>query len=368
MTVFLNANSVSELKFHPPGGSRAAAIAVPVKKENIEEFFPRAHAHVPGYIMRDDLFKSRITEIVETVLKEMGETRAQTNEREFEELQVDPSAGISPNLRSKQKFYPKKLNEFQHTEHIRQNQIEKKRRILDHLQRVDWNYFKKMAKADQLYEEAKQYERAAYLEVLSLGASEALSEALSLKNISRMNLSKFGFPHINYSKFGLGRINTGKLQGNIGPILYDINPISSFAAGFATVGAGKVLDSMLGTEGATEEQGNKSPKFQALDCMKGPDKADTPLKMLGSAASFLGKAGRLVFRQLNIGAAAVNTFGNLLLASEYYDTSWRVSLIEAEMNNKNSEFFSQLAIDICDDFEALNDAEIDDFIEYFRKK
>ena len=100
MTVFLNANSVSELKFHPPGGSRAAAIAVPVKKENIEEFFPRAHAHVPGYIMRDDLFKSRITEIVETVLKEMGETRAQTNEREFEELQVDPSAVISPNLRS----------------------------------------------------------------------------------------------------------------------------------------------------------------------------------------------------------------------------------------------------------------------------
>ena len=183
-----------------------------------------------------------------------------------------------------------------------------------------------------------------------------------------MNLSKFGFPHINYSKFGLGRINTGKLQGNIGPILYDINPISSVAAGIATIGEGMGLDVMLGTDDVSKEQDNKSSKFQALDCMKGPEKSDTPLKKLGSVASFVGKAGRLVFKQLNIGATAVNTVGNLFLSSEYYDTSWRVSLCEAEINNKNSEFFSQLAIDICEDFEALSDSEIDDFVEFFRKK
>ena len=74
MTVFLNANSVSELKFHPPGGSRAAAIAVPVKKENIEEFFPRTQREIPGYLCLET-FKSKMAAIMRGILEGMKSTR-----------------------------------------------------------------------------------------------------------------------------------------------------------------------------------------------------------------------------------------------------------------------------------------------------
>ena len=116
MTVFLNANSVSELKFHPPGGSRATAIAVPVKKENIEDFFPEAMSFLSCDYMSVDCFKKKLIDLIIEVLtdirdrvnSELVQFDREEAEKNYYQTQFDSiattqssSSRLHPKLRSK---------------------------------------------------------------------------------------------------------------------------------------------------------------------------------------------------------------------------------------------------------------------------
>lgn len=117
MTVFLNANSVSDLKFHPPGGSRAAAIAVPVKKENIEDFFPEAMKLLSYDYMSVEIFKYKFTKLIKGVLEDI-ESRVKSELAQYDRDEkikahlmeetkevmakgTDKGGWLHPNLRSK---------------------------------------------------------------------------------------------------------------------------------------------------------------------------------------------------------------------------------------------------------------------------
>lgn len=359
MTVFLNANSVSELKFHPPGESRAAAIVVPVKKENIEEFFPRTQRELPGYLCLET-FKSRLTTIMRGILEGMKSSR-----EEMDNLAAQNTQGgyLNPALKPKAEDYPKKLNEFHHAQHVRQTNMELKSRILEAIEREDWYSFEKMEMADKRYEESKRYLAEAISELGSLGVSKGLSAI----HIPKFNTSKLGLNKVNFSKFGLGKVNVPKIiksthiKGHIGSFEVDFNPANIISTMGVMAGANNAIETLLGISPQEAEpiSDDGGDKFKPLDCMKAPDNIDTLSGKLGLVASLAGKGGRYFFPELNYVATGINTLGNAALAYTYYTTSKRIRAIEEENNRKNAEFLSKLKQYIYDDFNDLSDDEIE---------
>lgn len=418
-TVHFNTDDVSKLRVRTFSGSGQAIVAVPRKRKTTKDFFPRAQEHFSGYIKREN-FEKRLAKIVDAVLVEMGEKHEKSEEPHLEMgdfmIQNRPDAGISPNLRPKEKIYPKKLNNFHHTEQVRQNRINKKELILGHLLQEDWNYFKKMRMADQIYEEGKKYERAAFLEAASFGASRILSSYFSpSKDFSKNPLVEQKFNNLVQAtrfnkKIEIAKANISFTKGKIGFTkaeisVADFNPIIDLP--IAAVKSG--LDYFFDKVDSSKNQNNRTSKFQALDCMRGPEIPDTSLEnrgvatsvsemicqfacpasyfinpvrfarilaskklsagqKLGYTVSTLGKIGRFVSPHLNFGATFVNTVGNLLIADEYKWTGLMMGIQERENEYYNNVFFSRLTQDLYDDFNALNDSEIDEFIEFFRTK
>ena len=359
MTVFLNVNSVSELKFNPPGGSRATAIAVPVKKEKLEDFFPRTQRELPGYLCKET-FKSKLATIMKRILEGMKSSRIET-----ENLTAQNTQGgyLNPALKPKAENYSKKLNEFHHAEHVRQTNMELKSRIMEGLEQEEWYSFEKLEMADKMYEDSKRYLAEAVSELGSLGVSKGLSAI----NISKLNPSKLGLNKVNFSKLGLGKVNLPKIiesthiKGHIGTFKVDFNLVNIISTMGVMAGANNAMETMFGipSQEAEPPSDNGGEKFKALDCMKAPENLDTVTGKLGLAASLAGKAGRYFFPVLNYIATGVNTLGNAGLAYTNYSTSKRIRAIENENNQKNAEFLSRLKQNICDDFNELQDNEIE---------
>lgn len=352
MTVFLNANSVSELKFHPPGGSRAAAIAVPVKKENIEEFFPRTQRELPGYLCLET-FKSKMVAIMRGILEGMKRSR-----EEMENLAAQNTQGgyLNPALKPKAEDYPKKLNEFHHAQHVRQTNMELKSRILEAIEREDWYTFEKMEMADKRYEESKLYFKAAGMEVALFAAG--------------FGIGKIGKPIDKSSK---------TLKGNI--LQQDVGITKAGKAANTTTKTGKVVKTIpvnrtwskeytyefMGKEqkltilegdlingnvaainydrGLWSEHSHPEDSFESYDCLK-------DFGLPGVAAS-------VMVPYIGIGATITNVFYNTLLGFKYRSSSKRIRAIEEENNRKNAEFLSKLKQCIYDDFNDLSDDEIE---------
>lgn len=118
MTVFLNANSISELQFHPPGENRRGGVVVSVnKKENIEDFFPEAMKLLSYDYMSVEIFKHKFTKLIKGVLEDIGsrlkselaqyDRDEKIKDRLIEEsnevmaMGTDKGGWLHPNLRSK---------------------------------------------------------------------------------------------------------------------------------------------------------------------------------------------------------------------------------------------------------------------------
>lgn len=73
MTVFLNANSISGLQFHPPGNSRRGEVAVSVNnKKYIEDFFPETMSFLSFDYMSVVCFEKQVTKLIKDVLTDIG--------------------------------------------------------------------------------------------------------------------------------------------------------------------------------------------------------------------------------------------------------------------------------------------------------
>lgn len=344
MTVFLNANSISELQFRPPGGSRRATEVVSKKRQTFEDYFPRTQKHFPGYLCKE-VFKSKLTRIFLGVLEGMKGTR-----KEMEKLAAQNTQGgyLNPALKPKAENYPKKLNEFHHAQRVRQINMELKNRILEAVEREDWYTFEKMEMADKRYEESKRYFKAAGMEVAMFAAG--------------FGIGKIGKPIAKSSKTLKGNI----LQQDVG-LTYtkadktvktmSVNRGWSKDAIF-TMGKKEqtlhLIDGDLANAdlavanqvyGEVSDHLHPEDNFESFDCLK-------DFGLLGVAAS-------VMVPYIGIGATITNTLSNIGLGfySMYYGD--RIRAIEEENNRKNAEFLSKLKQFIYDDFNDLNDDEIE---------
>lgn len=344
MTVFLNANSVSELKFNPPGGSRATAIAVPVKKEKLEDFFPRTQRELPGYLCKET-FKSKLATIMKRILEGMKSSRIET-----ENLTAQNTQGgyLNPALKPKAENYPKKLNEFHHAQHVRQTNMELKSRILEGLEREEWYSFEKLEMADRMYEESKRYFKAAGTEVALFAAGAGIGKIG--KPIAKSTKTLKG--NIIQENIGVAITKNGKVAKTI-----PVNRTWSKDVSFDLFGKKQtltVLETDLGNanltawgqvHGEVSEHLHPEDTFESLDCMKDFGVAGV---VTGAVVPYIG-----------IASTVVNTVGNAVLGGTYYFAGERIRAIENENNQKNAEFLSKLKQNICADFNELQDNEIE---------
>lgn len=347
MTVFLNANSISELQFHPLGESRRATEVVPKKRVTFEDYFPRTQKHFPGYLCKE-VFKSKLARIFLGVLEGMKGAR-----EEMENLAAQNTQGgyLNPALKPKAENYPKKLNEFHHAEHVRQTNMELKSRILEAIEREDWYSFEKMEMADKMYEEGKRYFKAAGTEVALFAAG--------------FGIGKIGKPIAKSTKTLKGNI----IQENVGVAItkngkvaktMPVNRTWSKDASFDLFGKKqtlKVLETDLGNanltawgqvQGEVSEHLHPEDTFEPLDCMRD----------FGAAGLVAGTVNPYV----GFASAFVNTVGNVALGFTNYYYGDRIKSIENENNQKNAEFLCKLKNLICDDFNSLDDNEIEAFM------
>lgn len=344
MTVFLNANSVSELKFNPPGGSRATAIAVPVKKEKLEDFFPRTQRELPGYLCKET-FKSKLATIMKRILEGMKSSRIET-----ENLTAQNTQGgyLNPALKPKAENYPKKLNEFHHAQHVRQTNMELKSRILEGLEREEWYSFEKLEMADRMYEESKRYFKAAGTEVALFAAGAGIGKIG--KPIAKSTKTLKG--NIIQENIGVAITKNGKVAKTM-----PVNRTWSKDVSFDLFGKKQtltVLETDLGNanltawgqvHGEVSEHLHPEDTFESLDCMKDFGVAGV---VTGAVVPYIG-----------IASTVVNTVGNAVLGGTYYFAGERIRAIENENNQKNAEFLSKLKQNICADFNELQDNEIE---------
>ena len=344
MTVHLNANSFDEISFCPPWEKDGNPIAVPVKKEKLEEFFPRTQRELPGYLCKET-FKSKLATIMRGILEGMKSSR-----EEMENLAAQNTQGgyLNPALKPKAEDYPKKLNEFHHAQHVRQIYMELKSRILEAIEREDWYSFEKLEMADKVYEESKQYFKAAGMEVALFAAG--------------FGIGKIGKPIAKSSKTLKGNI----LQQDVGLTYTKADKTvktMSVNRGWskdATFTMGKkeqtlhLIDGDLANAdlavanqvyGEVADHLHPEDKFESFDCLK-------DFGLPGVAAS-------VMVPYIGIGATITNTLSNIGLGfySMYY--SDRIRAIEEETKRKDAEFLSKLKQYIYDDFNDLNDDEIE---------
>lgn len=344
MTVFLNANSISELQFHPPGESRRATEVVPKKRVTFEDYFPRTQKHFPGYLCKE-VFKSKLARIFLGVLKGMKGTR-----EEMENLAAQNTQGgyLNPALKPKAENYPKKLNEFHHAQHVRQTNMELKSRILEGLEREEWYSFEKLEMADRMYEESKRYFKAAGTEVALFAAGAGIGKIG--KPIAKSTKTLKG--NIIQENIGVAITKNGKVAKTI-----PVNRTWSKDVSFDLFGKKQtltVLETDLGNanhtawgqvHGEVSEHLHPEDTFESLDCMKDFGVAGV---VTGAVVPYIG-----------IASTVVNTVGNAILGGTYYFAGERIRAIENENNQKNAEFLSKLKQNICADFNELQDDEIE---------
>ncbi|MBQ7551280.1 MAG: hypothetical protein IJT04_07120 [Bacteroidales bacterium] len=349
MAVFLNANSISELQFHPPGGSRRATEVVSKTRVTFEDYFPRTQKHFSGYL-REECFKSKLSRIFLGVLKGMKGSR-----EEMEKLAAQNTQGgyLNPALKPKAENYPKKLNEFHHAQYVRQTNMELKDRIMEGLEREEWYSFEKLEMADKVYEESKRYFKAAGTEVALFAVG--------------FGIGKIGKPIAKSTKTLKGNI----IQGDRGVAITQngkvaktmpVNREWSKEVSFDLFGKDRKLE-LLGADlgnanltawgqvqGEVSEHLHPEDTFESLDC----------LKDFGTAGVVAGA----VVPYIGIASTFVNTLGNVILGGTNYFASKRIRAIEEETNRKDAEFLSKLKHHICADFNELQDDEIEALMKH----
>ena len=349
MTVFLNANSISELQFHPPGGGRRATEVVSKKRQTFEDYFPRTQKHFPGYLCKE-VFKSKLTHIFLGVLEGMKGTR-----EEMEKLAAQNTQGgyLNPALKPKAQYYPKKLNEFHHAQHVRQTNMELKSRILEAIEREEWYSFEKLEMADQVYEESKRYFKAAGMEVALFAAGFGIGKIG--KPITKSTKTLKG--NIMQGDRGVAIAKKGKAAETIA-----VNREWSKEVSFDFFVKEQKLE-LLGTDlgnanltawgqvhGEVSEHLHPEDTFESLDCMKDFGVAGV---VAGAVVPYIG-----------IASTFVNTIGNAVVGGTYYFASKRIRAIENESNQKSAEFLSKLKQNICADFNELQDDEIEALMKH----
>lgn len=352
MTVHLNANSFDEISFCPPWEKDGNPIAVPVKKEKLEEFFPRTQRELPGYLCKET-FKSKLATIMRGILEGMKSSRD-----EMENLAAQNTQGgyLNPALKPKAEDYPKKLNEFHHAQHVRQIYMELKSRILEAIEREDWYSFEKLEMADKVYEESKQYFKAAGTEVAMFAVGFGIGKigkpiAKSSKTL-KGNILQQDVGLTKAGKAAKATTKTGKAAKTI-----PVNRTWSKEYTYEFMGKKQKLTVLEGDlingnvaainydMGLWSEHSHPEDSFESYDCLK-------DFGLPGVAAS-------VVVPYIGIGATITNVFYNTLLGFKYRSSSKRIRAIEEETQRKDAEFLSKLKNLICDDFNALNNDEIE---------
>lgn len=350
MTVFLNANSISELQFHPPGENRRATDVVPKARVTFEDFFPRTKRELPGYLCKET-FKSKLAIIMKRILEGMKSSRVET-----ENLAAQNTQGgyLNPALKPKAENYPKKLNEFHHSEHVRQTNMELKSHILEAIEREDWYSFEKMEMADKVYEESKRYFKAAGTEVALFAAGFGIGKIG--KPIAKSSKTLKG--KIIQEDMGIAITKNGKVAKTL-PVNRAWNKDVTFFNLFGKEQTLHVLETDLGNanltawgqvQGKVSEHLHPEDTFESLDCMKDFGTAGV---VAGTAVPYIG-----------IASTFVNTLGNTILGGTNYFASKRIRAIEEETNRKDAEFLSKLKHHICADFNELQDDEIEALMKH----
>jgi len=344
MTVFLNANSISELQFHPPGENRRATEVVPEKRVTFEDYFPRTQKHFPGYLCKET-FKSKLVTIMRGILEGMKNSR-----EEMENLAAQNTQGgyLNPALKPKAEDYPKKLNDFHHAQHVRQTNMELKSRILEAIEREDWYTFEKMEMADKIFEESKRYFKAAGTEVALFAAGFGIGKIG--KPIAKSSKTLKG--NIVQQDLGLTYTKANKTAKTI-PVNRSWSKDVSFTVGNKEQTLHLIDGDLANADlavanqvyGEVSEHSHPEDSFESYDCMK-------DFGLMGVAAS-------VMVPYIGIAASVTNVFYNTLLGFQYLSSSDRIRAIEDENNRKNAEFLSKLKQYIYDDFNDLNDNEIE---------
>lgn len=352
MAVFLNVNDISELQFHPPGESRRVTEVVPTTRVTFEDYFPRTQKHFPGYLCKE-VFKSKLARIFLGVLEGMKGVR-----EEMENLAAQNTQGgyLNPALKPKAEDYPKKLNEFHHAQHVRQIYMELKSRILEAIEREDWYSFEKLEMADKVYEESKQYFKAAGTEVAMFAVGFGIGKiGKSIDKSSKTLKGNILQQDVGLTKAGKAAkatTKTGKAAKTI-----PVNRTWSKEYTYEFMGKKQKLTVLEGDlingnvaainydMGLWSEHSHPEDSFESYDCLK-------DFGLPGVAAS-------VMVPYIGIGATITNVFYNTLLGFKYRSSSKRIRAIEEETQRKDAEFLSKLKNLICDDFNALNNDEIE---------
>lgn len=349
MAVFLNVNDISELQFHPPGESRRVTEVVPTTRVTFEDYFPRTQKHFPGYLCKE-VFKSKLARIFLGVLEGMKGVR-----EEMEKLAAQNTQGgyLNPALKPKAQYYPKKLNEFHHSQYVRETNMELKSRIMEGLEREEWYSFEKLEMADKVYEESKRFFKAAGTEVALFAAGFGIGKIG--KPIAKSSKTLKG--KIIQEDMGIAITKNGKVAKPL-PVNRAWNKDVTFNL-FGKEQTLHVLETDLGNanltawgqvQGKVSEHLHPEDTFESLDCMKD----------FGTAGVVAGT----VVPYIGIASTFVNTLGNTILGGTNYFASKRIRAIEEETNRKDAEFLSKLKHHICADFNELQDDEIEALMKH----
>lgn len=362
MTVFFNANSVSELKFTPPGGSRATAIAVPVEKKDLQDFFPEFMSFISYHRESVDCFKEMLKCLVLDALNDIGESvkselaqfdrdeemkkRHLAQYQDFEAAKIDKEY-LYPNLRSKGKMFngiPSQSTSLE--EQKRQTALaiyyrSSKNSILARIDSTCWFSLKAVElftereqELEQLYADAEIYET----KVKYSAASAALSFAsVAAKSVAVSNAVKKEAASVFFNKIPES-IATRNLVASTLSISSKIDKVS------ISSGLGMMLSENIRLG---EIKAKSGVATEPIDSMR------------FDSMRFLGKIGeglQLVEGYVGFSAGVVDMGYNNLAAMHTYDAI-------ASFHETVGGHVSKMSKAVHQDFERLDEKEIDTLIE-----
>ena len=364
MTVYINANSFDEITYHPLWERDSGAIGGPVKKEKLEDFFPEAMKRISYDYASVEIFKSKLDKLIRGVLEDIGsivksELAQFDRDEEARKRAIANFEKIIAMLPNDSHLYPMHNNNDIKFVGIpsTSNSPEEQRKllalatynkhlkhsILSQINQEHWFSLpalkmlgEREKEISQLYADAEIYETKVKYSAASLALSVASSFATSA---AKANAVKKSAASVFFNKTSESTATKNLLKATLK--IDAKNKISGFLSS-----VGLMLSEKKQISAKKENSGSTA---EPIDCLQPIRVKGVPL---GAALQFIPHVG--------IAAGVVNMGLNNLAAMHTYKS---ITAIRESI----SSYFQKMSQIIHQDFEKLDEKEIDNLIENILK-
>lgn len=365
MAVYINANSFDEITYHPLWERDSGAIGGPVKKEKLEDFFPEAMKQISYDYASVEIFKSKLDKLIRGVLEDMGsivksELAQFDRDEEARKRTIANFEKIIATMPKESHLYPMHDNGIKfvgipstskspeeqrkllalatYNKHLKHS-------ILSQIDREHWFSLpalkmlgEREKEISQLYADAEIYETKVKYSAVNAALSVASVAAKVAKNAAKTNAIKKAAASVFFNKVSES-VATKSLMTSTLSISRKYNAIDFLGN---SSGVGLMLSEKKQISAKKENSGSTA---EPIDCMRPINIKGVPLGALLQFEPHVGFAAGVVNMGLN-NLAAMHTYKSITAIHESI-----------------SSYFQKMSQIIQQDFEKLDEKEIDTLIE-----